>query len=119
GTWLTAHASAVRGADQVALVIDQAKASEIMPIVVDAYALTPREVEVTKLVARGLSTPDVASTLFLSPHTIRDHLKAIYEKVGGSSRGELPSRLFSDHYQPRLDAALSESWARTEERMAA
>ena len=117
GTWLTAHASALTDAGQVALVIEPAKASEIMPIVVEAYALTPREVDVTQLVARGLSTPEIASTLHLSPHTVRDHLKAIFEKVGVSSRGELTSRLFSDHHHPRLDAAIGESWARTQERM--
>ena len=77
--------------------IEPAKASEIASIVVEAYRLTGREVQVARLVARGLSTNEIASTLFLSPHTVRDHLKAIFQKVGVSSRGELTSKLFADH----------------------
>jgi DNA-binding CsgD family transcriptional regulator len=106
GTWLVAHASPLAGAGQVALVLEPAKASEIAPIVVEAYGLTPREVEVTRLIARGLSTDEIASTLFLSRHTIRDHLKAIFEKVGVSSRGELTSRLFAEHYHGPLNEAI-------------
>ncbi|MCW3001122.1 MAG: Transcriptional regulator LuxR family [Conexibacter sp.] len=109
GTWVIAHASALKNTDNVALVIEPAKASEIAPIVIEAYALTPREVEVTRLVARGLSTDEIAARLFLSRHTIRDHLKAIFEKVGVSSRGELTSKLFAEHYHPALEEALQRS----------
>ena len=105
GTWLIAHAAPL-GSDQVALMIEPAKASEIAPIVIEAYGLTPREVEVTRLVARGLSTDEIAATLFLSRHTVRDHLKASFEKVGVSSRGELTSKLFAEHYHPALEEAL-------------
>ena len=106
GTWLVAHASPLAGSRQVALVIEPAKASEIAPIIVEAYGLTPREVEVTRLIARGLSTDEIATTLFLSRHTIRDHLKAIFEKVGVSSRGELTSKLFAEHYHAPLNDAI-------------
>jgi DNA-binding CsgD family transcriptional regulator len=106
GIWLVAHASPLAGSGQVALVIEPAKASEIAPIVVEAYGLTAREVEVTRLIARGLSTDEIAAELFLSRHTVRDHLKAIFEKVGVSSRGELTSRLFAEHYHGPLNEAL-------------
>jgi DNA-binding CsgD family transcriptional regulator len=105
GTWLVANASALRGTGQVALVIEPAKASDIAPIVVEAYGLTPREVEVTRLVARGLSTPEIATTMLLSRHTIGGHLKAIFEKVGVCSRGELTSRLFAERYPEPLRRA--------------
>ncbi|HWD46022.1 MAG TPA: LuxR family transcriptional regulator, partial [Actinomycetota bacterium] len=36
----------------------------------------------------------------LSAHTVRDHVKAVFAKVGVSSRGELVARLFADHYEP-------------------
>jgi DNA-binding CsgD family transcriptional regulator len=99
GTWLVAHASPLAGSSQVALVIEPATPSEIASIVVEAYRLTGREVQVARLVARGLSTDEIASTLFVSRHTVRDHLKASFQKVGVSSRGELTSRLFTalDH----------------------
>ena len=99
--------------------LEPAKASEIAPIVVEAYGLTAREVEVTRLIARGLSTDEIASSLFLSRHTIRDHLKAIFEKVGVSSRGELTSRLFAEHYHGPLNDAIYASFDRVVDRVSA
>jgi DNA-binding CsgD family transcriptional regulator len=119
GTWLIAHASPLAGSGQAALVLEPAKASEIAPIVIEAYGLTPREVEVTRLIARGLSTDETASALFLSRHTIRDHLKAIFEKVGVSSRGELTSRLFAEHYHGPLEDAIHATRDRVADRMSA
>lgn len=106
GTWLVAHASPLAGSGNVALILEPAKASEIAPIVIEAYGLTAREVDVTRLIARGLSTDEIAASLFLSRHTIRDHLKAIFEKVGVGSRGELTSKLFAEHYHAPLNDAL-------------
>jgi hypothetical protein len=48
----------------------------------------------------GDGTAEIADELFLSAHTVRDHVKAIFAKVGVSSRGELVARLFAEHYQP-------------------
>jgi DNA-binding CsgD family transcriptional regulator len=112
GTWLIVQASPLVGTDQIAMIIEPAKASEIAPLVVQAYGLTGREVEVTRLIARGLSTDEVAAMLFLSRHTIRDHLKAIFEKTGVCSRGELTSKLFTEHYHQPLHDAVLESAAR-------
>ena len=100
GVWLLMHASVFQGTDQLALVIEPAKASDVAPLIVEAYGLTQRELEVTRAIARGLSTAEIAGQLFLSPHTVRDHVKAIFEKVGVSSRGELVARVFADHYSP-------------------
>jgi DNA-binding CsgD family transcriptional regulator len=104
GRWLVCHASCLRDSDgmlgNTALVIEPAKSSEIAPIIVQAYELTEREREITQLVAVGASTAEMAERLFLSPHTVRDHLKAIFEKVGVSSRGELVAKLFAEHYAP-------------------
>jgi two-component system nitrate/nitrite response regulator NarL len=51
--------------------------------------LTPREAEVVRLLADGLSTREISQKLTLSEHTIRNYLSAIYDKLGVSSRVEL------------------------------
>ena len=108
GRWLVVHASCLRtGTGQpgpIALTVEPAKSAQIAPIIVEAYSLTPREQEITRAVARGLSNPEIATELFVSPHTIRDHLKAIFAKVGVGSRGELVAKLFAEHYAPELHA---------------
>jgi DNA-binding CsgD family transcriptional regulator len=38
--------------------------------------------------------------LFVSPHTVRSHIKTVFGKVGVSSRGELVAKLFAEHYEP-------------------
>ena len=70
--------------------------------VADAYGLTPREREVTRLVAEGLSTDAIAARLYLSPWTVQDHLKAIFAKIGVSTRGELVARVYFQRRTPRL-----------------
>jgi DNA-binding CsgD family transcriptional regulator len=106
GVWLLIHASRLRGADETAVVIEPAKASEIAPLIVDAYELTPREVDVTRALARGLTTTEIARELYLSRYTVQDHLKSVYEKTGVSSRGELVAKMFADHYHEGLAEAV-------------
>jgi DNA-binding CsgD family transcriptional regulator len=105
GPWLVCHGSCLRAAggqvDTIAVVIEPAQAVDIAPIIVQAYDLSDRERQVTRLLARGLGTADIAAELLLSPHTVRDHVKALFHKVGVSSRGELVAKLFAEHYWPR------------------
>lgn len=100
GVWLLMHASVLKGTDQLALVIEPAKASDVAPLIIEAYGLTQRELDVTRAIARGLKTGEIAAELFLSAHTVRDHVKAVFEKVGVSSRGELVAKVFAEHYAP-------------------
>jgi HD-GYP domain-containing protein (c-di-GMP phosphodiesterase class II) len=48
--------------------------------------LTSREVEVLRLLARGLSTQEIAAELTISPATARHHVEHIYAKIGVSNR---------------------------------
>jgi DNA-binding CsgD family transcriptional regulator len=48
--------------------------------------LTPRELEVLQLAAEGLSGPDIAERLVISPATVRTHFANIYEKLEVSGR---------------------------------
>ena len=111
GLWLLIHASCLQGADATAVVIEPAKASEVAPLIVDAYELTPREVDVTRALARGLTTSEIAQELHLSRYTVGDHLKSVYEKAGVSSRGELVAKMFADHYHDNLVGAIEHAAA--------
>lgn len=48
--------------------------------------LTPREVEILLLVARGASNKDIAAQLFLSEKTVRNHVERTYAKLGVNNR---------------------------------
>jgi DNA-binding NarL/FixJ family response regulator len=48
--------------------------------------LTPRELEVLRLVAQGLTDAAVAERLYISPRTVGQHLRSVYGKLGVSSR---------------------------------
>lgn len=43
--------------------------------------LTPREREILGLMCQGLNDPDIAQTLSLSPHTVRNHIASLYSKL--------------------------------------
>lgn len=51
-------------------------------------------------VARGVNTTEIAEELFLSAHTVRDHIEALFGKTKVSSRGELVAKLFAEFYEP-------------------
>ena len=87
---------------QVAVMIESARLHELAPLLADAYGLTGREREVTRLVARGLPTDAIAARLYLSPWTVQDHLKASLEKVGVTTSGELVARVFFQQRAPEL-----------------
>ena len=75
------HASCLRDAGgaltSIAVVVEPATAPEIAPIIVQACDLTDREQQITRLIARGAGTAEIAEELYLSAHTVRDHGKAI------------------------------------------
>jgi HD-GYP domain-containing protein (c-di-GMP phosphodiesterase class II) len=48
--------------------------------------LTPREVEVLRLLARGLSNKEIAERLVISPKTVGNHVEHIYTKIDASTR---------------------------------
>lgn len=109
GRWLVCHATCTEGPGgapgPTAVVVQAAAGPDLAPLIADAYGLSVRELEITELIARGLSTGDIAAELVISPHTVRDHVKTIFGKAGASSRGELVARLFADRHWPRRAAA--------------
>lgn len=53
-----------------------------------AHDLTARQIEVLSLAARGFTTQNIANILEISPNSVKDHLKLIYQRLGASSRSE-------------------------------
>jgi DNA-binding CsgD family transcriptional regulator len=105
GHWLVLHASRLIGPGmqkQIAVIFEVARPVEIAPLIAQAYDLSKREGEIMQSVLRGLSTAEMADTFHIASHTVQDHLKAIFEKVGVSSRRELVGQLFAQQYQPRI-----------------
>ena len=52
----------------------------------DAADLTPREMEILELIARGMDNPEIAQTLFLSQHTVKNHVSSILVKLQVQNR---------------------------------
>ena len=56
------------------------------PAAVASLGLTPREVEVLRLLAAGKANKEIARALGVSPNTVKTHLARLYDKLGASSR---------------------------------
>ena len=65
--------------------LDRARGGEPVP----ADTLTPRELEIVKLVAEGNTTDEIADTLVISKKTVENHRSHILEKLGMRDRVEL------------------------------
>lgn len=109
--WLHLHASCLDGPNgpdrpvgSVAVVMTPAQAPDLMPLLALGYRLTDREQEVLRFLARGMSTADMSQQLEITTHTVRDHIKSLFGKVGVRSRAELLARIFAEHYFDRLEA---------------
>jgi DNA-binding CsgD family transcriptional regulator len=104
GTWVVLHGAALvaAGSRRAAVIVEPAHPARITPLLMSAFGLTAREQEVTTLVLRGDSTAQIAERLVVSPHTVQEHLKKVFEKTGVRSRRELVGKVFFAHYEPRF-----------------
>jgi DNA-binding CsgD family transcriptional regulator len=108
GTWLTLRAARIRdeaasagpagegvspaGRD-VAVTIEATTPADRADLFARAHGLTPRESELLRHLITGGHTRDVAQQMFLSTHTVQDHLKSVFAKTGTRSRQALLSRV--------------------------
>jgi two-component system, NarL family, nitrate/nitrite response regulator NarL len=84
---LEALAAAVRGEVQMPPDVQAELIGELRRNVTsDRPRLTPRESEVLRMVAEGLTTPEIARQLVLGTATVKSHLQTLYDKLGVSDR---------------------------------
>lgn len=57
------------------------------------YGLTPTELRIAEMVARGLTNREVGETMFLAKSTVAWHLRNIFQKLGIDSRADLPAAI--------------------------
>lgn len=90
GDWVTLRAARID--DGIAVTIEACSSAERLDLFVRAADLTRREAELVRLLAAGGDTATLADQMYLSPHTVQDHLKSIFAKTGATSRRELLTR---------------------------
>src|SRR5688572_17929645 len=56
-------------------------------------SLTPTELDVVKVVATGLTTPEIGERLFIGRGTVKTHLAHVFTKLGVSTRSELAAEV--------------------------
>ena len=94
GRWVMIEAALLEGHGhgEVAVTLRAAAASETFDLLCRAYALSRREREVVAALVAGLDTHAVTQRLTISRHTVQDHLKSVFDKLGIHSRRELLAR---------------------------
>lgn len=100
GNWVSLRGARLKGSrarvERVAVVIEPAPRDEVADFLLTGYRLSARERQIALLLAHGRASKDVADFLCVSPHTVRDHVKKVFEKLGVHTRAELIAKLFVD-----------------------
>ena len=97
GLWLTLRAARIGGAQvqreqDIAVTIERTDPRDRLDLFSRACGLSPREAELLEHLCVGGDTREVAARMYLSVHTVQDHLKAIFAKSGTPNRRTLLNR---------------------------
>lgn len=90
GLWLTLRAARI-GAD-IAVTVEESTPVERLDLFARVSALSARESELLTHLVSGTDTREVAGRMFLSEHTVQDHLKSVFAKTQTRSRKALLAR---------------------------
>lgn len=81
----------------VSYLLDEVRSAEqrleLAPRTQQREKLTPRQLEILRLIASGYTTGQIAAELYLSPETVRWHVKAILRKLNARTRAEAAAAL--------------------------
>lgn len=97
--WVTVRAS--RLGDDIAVSIEPSTPTERMDLFARAHGFSARESEVFTLLGIGLDSREIAGQLFLSEHTVNDHVKAALAKAGARTRQVMLARATGSAAGPR------------------
>lgn len=105
GRWLLLYGTSLSGSLEkcIGVIIRPASPHEVGALLLDAYGLSHREQEVTRLCLKGSGTKEIARLMNISPYTVQDHLKSIFDKTGTRTRGGLVGLVFLREYAPAFD----------------
>ena len=98
GQWLTLRADRMDSAQptaarDIAVSIETTDSGGRLSLFTRACGLSPREAELLGHVAAGATTRDIAQLMFVSEHTVQDHLKSIFTKTDTRTRRALLARV--------------------------
>ena len=103
GRWISLYAERLATDPvEVTMIVEPCRPTEIAQIIADVYQLTRRERDIVRLLSTGHSRADIARLLVVSSHTVDDHIKRVYGKLGVRSRPELTAKIFFDQHIPRI-----------------
>lgn len=88
--WVTVRAS--RLGEDIAVSIEPSTPAERMDLYARSCGLSTRESEILTLLGVGLDSREIAGQLFLSEHTVHDHVKAALAKTGARTRQVMLAR---------------------------
>lgn len=97
GFWVTLRAARLNRSEPgqpgvVAVTIEETSPVDRLEVFTRAFGLSARETELLTLLATGSDTRDLSRRMFLTEHTIQDHLKSIFAKTSSHNRRTLLSR---------------------------
>lgn len=92
--WVTLKAARMATDGDIAVAIEPTSADDRADLFARAHGLSPREVEVLRLLGQGVDSREIARRLVVSEHTANDHVRAVLAKAGTPTRQVLLARAF-------------------------